>query len=147
MEECCPTENDWQIDPVCGRLVLAQAISRSSLLSLSPMLFSRWYWPRSLSYIGILATLQYRIRIVVLNIIWPQMQSFVYGCNWIGSHYCIWIRSAPIPLDDLHYSNTWASYQIHKIVGCACAGNAGNVLPVSAIPTCIMACRDACRDR
>ena len=23
----------------------------------------------------------------------------------------------------------WASYQIHKIAGCACAGNAGNVFP------------------
>ena len=25
--------------------------------------------------------------------------------------------------------NTWASYQIRKIAGCACAGNAGNVFP------------------
>ena len=25
--------------------------------------------------------------------------------------------------------STWASYQIHKIAGCACAGNAGNVFP------------------
>ena len=44
---------------------------------------------------------------------------------------------------------TWASCQIRKIAGCACAGNAGNGL---AIPTCITArawrtCRDACRDR
>ena len=35
----------------------------------------------------------------------------------------------------LHYvsiespSNQWASYQIRKIAGCACAGNAGNVFP------------------
>ena len=29
-----------------------------------------------------------------------------------------------------HRSNgAWASYQIHKIAGCACAGNAGNVFP------------------
>ena len=54
----------------------------------------------------------------------------------------------------------WASYQIRKIAGCACAGNAGNVLPAAdfkahhylAIPACITArasrtCRDACRDR
>ena len=27
------------------------------------------------------------------------------------------------------YASPWASYQIRKIVGCACAGNAGNVLP------------------
>ena len=26
----------------------------------------------------------------------------------------------------------WASYQIRKIVGCACAGNAGNVFPAIA---------------
>ena len=49
----------------------------------------------------------------------------------------------------------WTSYQIRKIAGCACAGNAGSVFPHHrglAIPTCITArawrtCRDACRDR
>ena len=54
---------------------------------------------------------------------------------------------------------TWASYQIRKIVDCACAGNAGNIFPSTdfkwnrqlAIPACITArawrtCRDACRD-
>ena len=52
-------------------------------------------------------------------------------------------------------SSKWASYQIRKIAGCACAGNAGNVYPNHrglAIPTCITArasrtCRDAWRDR
>ena len=42
---------------------------------------------------------------------------------------------------------TWASYQIRKIVGCACTGNAGNVFPATdfkgnhqlAIPACITA--------
>ena len=55
---------------------------------------------------------------------------------------------------------TWASYQIRTIVGCARAGNAGNVFPATdfrgnrqlAIPACITArasrtCRDACWDR
>ena len=42
-------------------------------------------------------------------------------------------------------SNTWNC-------GCACAGNAGNVFPATAIPTCITArawrtCRNACRGR
>ena len=54
----------------------------------------------------------------------------------------------------------WASYQIRKIAGCACAGNAGNDFPATAfignrllaIPACITArasstCCDACRDR
>ena len=53
-----------------------------------------------------------------------------------------------------------ASYQICKIAGCACAGNAGNIFPATdskgnrwlVIPACIMVsasrtCRDACRDR
>ena len=53
----------------------------------------------------------------------------------------------------------WASYQIRKIVGCACVGNAWNFFPhhrlqwnrLLAIPACITArasrtCRDACRD-
>ena len=52
------------------------------------------------------------------------------------------------------------SLLIRKIVGCACAGNAGNVFPATdfkgkrqlAIPACITAralrtCHDACRDR
>ena len=49
----------------------------------------------------------------------------------------------------------WASYQIRKIAGCACAGNAGKRFLHHCglvIPTCIMArasstCRDACRYR
>ena len=48
----------------------------------------------------------------------------------------------------------WASFQICKIAGCACAGNAGKVFPANgglAIPTYITARvwrthRDACRD-
>ena len=31
-----------------------------------------------------------------------------------------------------HAVLSWASYQIRKIVGCACAGNAGNVFPATA---------------
>ena len=55
----------------------------------------------------------------------------------------------------------WASYQIRKIAGWTCAGNAGDVFPTTdfkgnrllAIPACFTAralyrtCRDACRDR
>ena len=53
-----------------------------------------------------------------------------------------------------------ASYQIRKVAGCTCVGNAGNVFPTTdfkrnrylVIPACIMArawctCRDAYRDR
>ena len=31
----------------------------------------------------------------------------------------------------------WASYQICEIVGCACAGNAGNVFPTTYVPWCM----------
>ena len=31
--------------------------------------------------------------------------------------------------DPQKHSHSWASYQIRKIAGCACAGNAGNVFP------------------
>ena len=43
----------------------------------------------------------------------------------------------------------WASYQILKIAGCACAGNAGNVFPATAGKRSRhtwRTCRDACRD-
>ena len=53
--------------------------------------------------------------------------------------------------------HTWASYQIRKIAGCACAGNVSPAIVFKgnrqlAIPACITArashtCRDACRDR
>ena len=58
------------------------------------------------------------------------------------------------------YCARWAFYQICKIAGCACAGNAGSVFPStdfkgnrwSPIPVCITTrasrtCYDACRDR
>ena len=61
---------------------------------------------------------------------------------------------------ELVCSCSWASYQIRKIAGCACAGNALNVFPATdfkgnrylSIPACIRACasrtcRDVCRDR
>ena len=63
-------------------------------------------------------------------------------------------------LNSLFKMTSWASYQIRKIAGCACAGNAGNVFPATdfkgnrllAIPACITArasrtCCDGCRGR
>ena len=35
----------------------------------------------------------------------------------------------PEPMLTRIYVDIWASYQIRKIAGCACAGNAGNVFP------------------
>ena len=59
-----------------------------------------------------------------------------------------------VPFHHRH-ATEWASCQVRKIVGCACAGNAGNVFSATAglaILTCITArawrrCRDACWDR
>ena len=59
--------------------------------------------------------------------------NFHHGCEWQcrkpsratnggGSHCFAWdVITRP-----------WASYQICKIVGCACAGNTGNVFPATA---------------
>ena len=81
---------------------------------------------------------------------------------WIGPHWYanwIWLQMKCV-LKALWESRQLASYQIRKVVGCACAGNAGNLFPATifkrirflAIPACITArasrtCRDACRDR
>ena len=48
----------------------------------------------------------------------PILQSYTAGdqCQW---H----------PLNEMGKCIPWASYQIRKIPGCACAGNAGNVFP------------------
>ena len=44
-----------------------------------------------------------------------------YGtCNWSSLYFRADSRLAP---------SQWASYQIRKTAGCACAGNAGNVSP------------------
>ena len=69
-------------------------------------------------------------------------------------------HSASVVTLGVSTSNQWASYQIRKIAGCACAGNAGNVFPATdfkgnrklAISACITArasrtSPDACRDR
>ena len=71
-------------------------------------------------------------------------------CNVVMPHDIIYLHCFP----------PWASYQMRKIAGCACAGNAGNDFPATdfkgnhqlVIPACITArvsrtCRDACRDR
>ena len=39
---------------------------------------------------------------------------------------CLWGQNMMVLL---WVYTLWASYQIHKIAGCACAGNAGNVFP------------------
>ena len=39
-------------------------------------------------------------------------------------------RNRPLPP---HLLLSWASYQIRKIAGCACAGNAGNIFPTHRV--------------
>ena len=84
----------------------------------------------------------------------------VYLC--MGAVYKTWQEcSCSIDSANCHVTSmAWASYQIRKIAGCACAGNAGNFSPAAdfkgnrelAIPACTTACawrtfRDACRGR
>ena len=82
-------------------------------------------------------------------------ESFTNDYFWVGQK-----RTGEWTIPSHGDVMTWASCQIRKSVGCACAENAENVFPATdfkgnhklAIPTCITArasrtCRDACRDR
>ena len=51
---------------------------------------------------------KYKLGCMVITA-WPDTEGMI--CSNVQSH------------------NVWASYQIRKIAGCACAGNAGNVFP------------------
>ena len=64
-----------------------------------------------------------------------------YGkCDWFKKTILInsslivaqWRHMAPVILVKLD-TKPWASYQMSKIAGCACAGNAGNVFPTTDI--------------
>ena len=44
---------------------------------------------------------------------------------WFGAPRCRDVQQNTFP----SWSISWASYQIRKTVGCACAGNAGNIFP------------------
>ena len=48
--------------------------------------------------------------------------------NW-GRSLAFTLKPGGVMLYDMHMMTTWASYQICKIAGCACAGNTGNVFP------------------
>ena len=66
-----------------------------------------------------------------LQRLWPMCYAITYP--WPNTSYSLFITGALWCL--LFYrhlyriSIPWASYQIRKIAGCACAGNAGNVFP------------------
>ena len=75
---------------------------------------------------------------------------------WNGGHFVGGVGGELIPVLRMLL---WASYQIRKFAGCACARNAGNFFPATdfkanhrlAISACITdrasrTCRDACRD-
>ena len=77
-----------------------------------------------------------------------------------SSHIMIWEADGGGHTEQKYRATAWASYQIRKIAGCTCAGDAGNIFPAAdfkgnhqlAIPAWITArasctCRDACRDR
>ena len=92
----------------------------------------------------------------------PIQELFHVLCSQCVSYIFVQFKIAHFTLyNPLHvFITSWALYQIRKIAGCVCAGNAGNVFPATdfkgnrqfAIPACITArasrtCRDACRNR
>ena len=66
---------------------------------------------------------------------WVITYHMGYGM-WLHKH-----ATALVNLSGLHkYAavRQWASYQIRKIAGCACTGNAGNVFPTTAVSDPVM---------
>ena len=60
--------------------------------------------------------------------IYPHSSGFIHW-HW-GNHVIVgWCGIITIVIVALCEIMPWASYQIGKIAGCACAGNAGNVSP------------------
>ena len=56
---------------------------------------------------------------------------FVQNRDFLKFWWCFW-KFYSLQIRKTTTENVWmqwASYQIHKICGCACAGNAGNVFP------------------
>ena len=57
------------------------------------------------------------------------MYCFHVSCMWGNTVVTdVWILVFEFACLSIYFE-TWASYQIRKIAGCACAGNAGNVFP------------------
>ena len=59
------------------------------------------------------------------------MSSWVLVCHkWLYAFLAIFLWGELMFIDgSMFTAASWASYQIRKIAGCACAGNAGNVFP------------------
>ena len=60
---------------------------------------------------------------------------FVLIRTWISdrTHWFVWdVITHPYPNFNFDEVKAWASYQLRKIAGYACAGNAGNVFPATA---------------
>ena len=60
---------------------------------------------------------------IVTNSIW-YIIDICWKCKYLFGVHCIYHLFPSIVVH-----SPWASYQIRKIAGCACAGNAGNVFP------------------
>ena len=104
-------------------------------------------------------------------ICWGSRKQWYFVCETLWNHFVLiscwpWDdqmnepKSMYIIISSIFLLVQWASCQIRKIAGCACARNDGNVFPATdfkenrllTIPACIPArasrtCRDACRDR
>ena len=69
----------------------------------------------------------YFLQLLYFNLRWKHMFSFK-DRSLILQNEILFIRRRNV-VSVYPHIHPWASYQIRKIVGCACAGNAGNVFP------------------
>ena len=60
---------------------------------------------------------------------WPFNESVNRYIEIVSCNYDLVNRNCDLANYHWHNRLLWASYQIRKIAGCACAGNAGNVFP------------------
>ena len=88
----------------------------------------------------------------VLHFVWNYLISFYLKRFW--NVLCSQSKHTPSThtlyqsmSSTTNRASQWASCQIRKIVGCACAGNARNVFLATASSRSRLASRHACRDR
>ena len=100
------------------------------ILQRSPHQYTVEFWYNAVQYIMILHTaLQWQL--LNTNPTFSSREKPHISPSWTSYELCvveIWDKFSR-DITTSHCTTTWASYQIHKIAGYACAGNAGNVFP------------------
>ena len=91
---------------------------------LKPVGFAGWGWNSINSYLihGFLNWKCLFIHLDLFQCVHPLVMKL-----WLGKYCAVLSATNPTLCFVLKFASQWASYQIRTIVGCACAGNAGNV--------------------